>query len=350
MLLNSAFFEMSKTLFGVRIPNSGPLASPENIRRIGLAAEELGFDAITAHDHVSFGRAERYHFSVGTAESVDENDRLGRPVNLFYETVACFSYLAGMTKRIRFIPAAWVLAWRHPVLLARQACTLYELSGGRVTICVTLGNFKPDFASMQVPWKLKGRIMNEYLDALKHILNDVTTVSFRGDSISISDLDFNPRSKSIPIWVAGTSSKSYQRIAKYAVGWLGGGESPEDYERSLPQLSEELKKCNRSLTEIEVGRQTFLRIGNSFDEAYKEAFHTMAGFYGGKEFEGESDALTRKATKNSFVGTPSDIINVTQRYLNAGVKFHDARLVAGNIDEALRMMTTFSKEVIPSFR
>jgi alkanesulfonate monooxygenase SsuD/methylene tetrahydromethanopterin reductase-like flavin-dependent oxidoreductase (luciferase family) len=341
---------MPRVQFGVRIPNSGPLASPENIRRIGLAAEELGFDAITAHDHVSFGRAERYHFSVGTAESVDENDRLGRPVNLFYETVACFSYLAGMTRKIRFIPAAWVLPWRHPVLLARQACTLYELSGGRVTICVTLGNFKPDFASMQVPWKLKGRIMNEYLDALKHILNEETTVSFNGNSINIADLDFNPRSKDIPIWVAGTSSKAFPRIAKYALGWLGGGESPEDYEKSLPQLSEELRQYNRSLSEIDVARQTFLRIGKSYEEAYKEAFKTMAGFYGGKEFEGESEALIRKATKNSFVGTPSDIIKVTQRYLDVGVKFHDARLVAGSLDEALRFMAAFSKEVIGSFR
>jgi alkanesulfonate monooxygenase SsuD/methylene tetrahydromethanopterin reductase-like flavin-dependent oxidoreductase (luciferase family) len=341
---------MTKVLFGIRIPNSGPLASPENIRKVGLAAEELGFDAITAHDHVSFGRAERYHFSVGTAESVDENDRLGRPVSLFYETMTSFSYLAGMTKRIRFIPAAWVLAWRHPVLLAKQASTLYELSGGRMTLCVTLGNFKPDFGSMNVPWKLKGPIMNEYLEALKHILNDETTLSFKGNFISISDLDFNPRPKNVPIWIGGTSSKAYQRIAKYAVGWLGGGESPEDYQKSLLELSDELKKYSRSLSEIDVGRQTFLRIGKSVDEAFREAFKTVVGFYGGKEFEGESEALVRKATKNSFVGTPSDIVKVTQRFLDVGVRFHDVRLVAGNIDEALGLMRIFSREVIGSFR
>lgn len=340
-----------KVAFGIRLPNSGPLASPENIRRIGLEAENLGFDAVTAHDHVSFGRAERYHFSLGTAERVDENDRLGLPVNLFYETVTSFAYLAGMTKRIRFVPASWVLPWRHPVLLAKQASTLHELSGRRLILCVTLGNFRPDFASMNVPWKFKGRILNEYLEAVKQILdsNNKGTVSFKGGFTDISDLDFNPRPKNMPIWVGGTSSKSHERIAKYATGWLGGGESPEDFEKSAPELNEVLKKYNRSLSELDIGRQTFLKFGKSTDEAVKGVFKTVVGFYGGKEFAGEAETLVKKGTKNSFVGTPSDIIRVTQRYLDVGVKFHDVRLVANSIDEALDMMKVFSNEVIPSF-
>ncbi len=340
-----------KVAFGIRLPNSGPLASPENIRKIGLEAENLGFDAVTAHDHVSFGHAERYHFSLGTAEKVDENEKLGLPVTLFYETVTSFAYLAGMTKRIKFIPASWVLAWRHPVLLAKQACTLYELSGGRLIFCVTLGNFRPDFASMNVPWKLKGRILNEYLEALKHILDKKSEgpVSFRGDYVQISDLDFNPRPKSMPIWVGGTSSKAYERIARYATGWLAGGEAPEDFEKSVPELSEVLKRYNRSLSHIDIGRQTFLKLGNSTDEAIKGVFKTVVGFYGGKEFAGEAEALVKKGTRNSFVGTPSDIIKVTQRYLDVGVRFHDVRLVGSTIDEALGMMKVFSKEVVPSF-
>lgn len=341
-----------KVAFGIRLPNSGPLASPENIRKVGLEAENLGFDAVTVHDHVSFGHAERYHFSLGAAETVDENEKLGMPVTLFYETVTTFAYLAGMTKRIKFIPASWVLPWRHPVLLAKQAVTLSELSGGRLIFCVTLGNFRPDFASMNVPWKLKGRIMNEYLEALKNILDKTKEgpVSFKGDYANISDLDFNPRPKNMPIWVGGTSSKAYERIAKYATGWLGGGEAPEDYEKAMPELSEVLKKYNRSLSDLDIGRQTFLKLGKSTDDAIKGVFKTVVGFYSGKEFVGEAEALVKKGTKNSFVGTPSDIIKVTQRYLDAGVKFHDVRLVGSTIDEALDMMRVFSKEVVPSFK
>jgi alkanesulfonate monooxygenase SsuD/methylene tetrahydromethanopterin reductase-like flavin-dependent oxidoreductase (luciferase family) len=43
---------MSGLTFGVRVPNSGPLASIDNIVRAAKEAEALGFDAIWVHDHV----------------------------------------------------------------------------------------------------------------------------------------------------------------------------------------------------------------------------------------------------------------------------------------------------------
>ena len=341
---------MKKVLFGIRVPNSGPLASIENIKKIAVEAESLGFDSLEAHDHVSFGRNERYHFSGGTAEQVDENERRGVPVTTFYESVTLFSYLAGLTHRIRFVPSAWVLPWRHPVLLAKQAVTLHELSGGRLVFCVTLGNFRPDFNSMGVPWKLKGRIMNEYLDVLRQIFSGEKTISYKGNYISISDLDFYPRPKNLPIWIGGTSSKAYERIAKYGTGWLAGGESPEDYRTALPELGEKLKNYNRTLEEIELGHQTFLRLGSTTDNAFKEARHTISGFFGGKEFADTTEQLIQRAFKNSFVGSPSDIVSVTQAYLDVGVTFHDIRLVAADIDEAITMIRNFEREVLRSFK
>ena len=43
---------MNKISFGVRVPNSGPLSSIDNIVKATRAAEEMGFDAIWVHDHV----------------------------------------------------------------------------------------------------------------------------------------------------------------------------------------------------------------------------------------------------------------------------------------------------------
>ena len=40
--------------FGLALPNSGPLASPGNIRRVAEEAEALGFDALLVHDHISY--------------------------------------------------------------------------------------------------------------------------------------------------------------------------------------------------------------------------------------------------------------------------------------------------------
>ncbi|MGI0080165.1 MAG: LLM class flavin-dependent oxidoreductase, partial [Nitrososphaerales archaeon] len=95
--------------FGVRLPVSGPIASADSIVQTGLAAERLGFDFVTVHDHIERGFHERYHFAVGTVEAVDSS----KEVTNFFESIATLSFLAGMTKRIRFVPAALVLPVRN---------------------------------------------------------------------------------------------------------------------------------------------------------------------------------------------------------------------------------------------
>ena len=57
---------MHKISFGVRVPNSGPLSSIENIVKATRKAEELGFDAIWVHDHVVWSsEMHRHHISSG---------------------------------------------------------------------------------------------------------------------------------------------------------------------------------------------------------------------------------------------------------------------------------------------
>jgi len=132
-----------KPVFGVRLPNSGPLASSEALRKIAGAADQLGFGAVTAHDHVTLGPGEKHHFSDGTAEKLEELESRGVPTSTFYETVSMLSYVAGITERVKPIPTCWVLPWRHPVLFAKQAATLHELSGERLIFCAAIG--KPSF-------------------------------------------------------------------------------------------------------------------------------------------------------------------------------------------------------------
>ncbi|TLX99263.1 MAG: LLM class flavin-dependent oxidoreductase [Thaumarchaeota archaeon] len=67
----------------------------------------------------------------------------GVPTSTFYETVSLLSYVAGITERVKPIPTCWVLPWRHPVLFAKQAATLHELSGERLIFCAAIG--KPSF-------------------------------------------------------------------------------------------------------------------------------------------------------------------------------------------------------------
>ena len=57
----------AKITFGIRVPNSGPLASPESIVQVAREAESLGYDSIWVHDHLTWTEEiHRTHISSGS--------------------------------------------------------------------------------------------------------------------------------------------------------------------------------------------------------------------------------------------------------------------------------------------
>ena len=101
---------MNKISFGVRVPNSGPLSSIENIVNAAKSAEELGFDAIWVHDHVVWSsEMHRHHISSGAAEALTDTQDAN-----FFEATTILSYLAAETKKIVLGVACLVMPCRNP--------------------------------------------------------------------------------------------------------------------------------------------------------------------------------------------------------------------------------------------
>lgn len=349
-----------KINFGVRLPNSGPLALAENILKIGEAADRHGFNALTTHDHVTHGYGERYHNSGGFADVVDEQSKAGLPVTNFYETIATLSVLAGKTESVRLIPCSAVLPWRHPVLFAKQLVTLHELSGGRAVLCGCIGNIANDFKAMNVNYKLKGRIMNEYLEVLKLILSDSREVSFEGRFVRFPKFEFDPKpSRKLPIWIAGYfGDKAFERVAKFGDGFLAGQNYPEAYRDGVPKLMQYLKQRGRDINEIEVGGQNFLCLMKDGNEARKRSQYTIECFFHGPEFDvpdpnnpGKTsrEVMMTRTVNGAFVGSPDEVIKKADEYAANGVRFIEMRLMARTVSDATGMLDLFATQVMPSF-
>ena len=67
--------------FGVILPNYGPDATPDAIRRIAELAEELGFDSVWATEHIIVG-----------PEAVD-------PYGRVYDPLVTLGWIVGWTER-----------------------------------------------------------------------------------------------------------------------------------------------------------------------------------------------------------------------------------------------------------
>src|SRR2546423_4042 len=109
---------MNKISFGVRVPNSGPLSSIENIVNAAKSAEELGFDAIWVHDHVVWSsEMHKHHISSGAAEALSDTQDAN-----FFEATTMLSYLAAETNPKPFKkphPPVWIGGWMK--LAAKRA-------------------------------------------------------------------------------------------------------------------------------------------------------------------------------------------------------------------------------------
>jgi len=182
--------------FGIMLPHSGALAGVDAIRRVALEAEDLGYDSVWAHDHITYDTDWFLHRGSGLFEQCQ-----GLEPN-FYESLSTLTYVAGITQRVKLGTAILVLPLRDPRVLARQAITLQALSKGRLLLGVGIGDYPRDFRVMGIPYENKNALTDEYLEALTVAFRG-GNVSFRGSTVSFENAAYFPKVPPIPILYGG---------------------------------------------------------------------------------------------------------------------------------------------------
>jgi len=171
---------------GVNVPNFGPGTNPDVLRRWALTVEGLGFDLLMVSDHI--------------AVTPDVAEQYPAP---FYEPFTTLSWLAGLTRGIRLGTTVLIVPYRHPLLIARMAANLNDLSGGRLVLGVGVGWAREEFGALGVPFRDRGRLTDEYLRAIRAAWQDET--------------DY--RSGHIPLWIGGNSDAALRRAVRLGDAW-----------------------------------------------------------------------------------------------------------------------------------
>ncbi len=182
-----------------------PEAGGDDILRIAQKADELGYHYLTVPEHIFIPQ------------------EMGEIMGPRYpEALAAASFLAGSTKRIRILTYVLVLPYRNPVLLAKQIATLDFLSGGRFTLGTAAGHMESEFEVLNVPYKERGAVTDEYISALKELWTSPEP-SFQGRYVRFENIVFEPKpvqKPHPPILVGGNSRPAMRRAANLGDGWL----------------------------------------------------------------------------------------------------------------------------------
>src|SRR5262249_57190450 len=162
------------------------------------------------------------------------------------ETLVTMSFLAGATRRIRFITSVMIAPYRNPVITAKMLASLDVLSQGRVIVGLGVGWMKEEFDNLKAPlFSERGRVTDEYIKAFRELWT-TDNPSFQGKYCSFSDIIFLPKpvqTPTIPIWIGGHSKQAVRRAAEVGDGWhpIGGVSAisfgPQDGGRGLGMLA-----------------------------------------------------------------------------------------------------------------
>jgi probable F420-dependent oxidoreductase len=223
---------------GVILPNFGEGSSPDGIRRVAEAAEELGFDSVWATEHILVG-----------AEAVE-------PYGRVYAPLVTLAWLAGLTERVALGTSIVLAPLHHPIHLAKETATLQEISGGRLILGVGMGWHESEFRFLGVPFRGRGRRGEEAIRALQALWGGER--SFRGDLWSFEDATFAPLPSPEPeIWVGGSSAAAIRRARQLGV-WHPSRGSDADHVRRVKERHPDLRVVPRTRPEL-VGQ--FLEAG-----------------------------------------------------------------------------------------
>lgn len=199
-----------------------PAAGVAELVQVTQACEAAGFDYVAVCDHLAVPAAQ--------AEAMSTS---------WWDTIATLSYLAAVTERVRLLSHVYVLPYRHPLVAAKAWATLDALSGGRAILGVGAGHVEGEFASLDVPFAERGRLLDEAIDAVRSALADEHP-NHHGERWRFDGVAQRPRPVhgTVPIWVGGSSKPAMRRAAERGDGWLpqgppeGGMAAGIDYVRS----------------------------------------------------------------------------------------------------------------------
>ena len=184
---------------GIGLPNAVADVTGDQLTGFARRAEAQGFSSLGTIDRIVYGN---------------------------WAPLIALAAAATVTERIELMTTVMLGPLRlNPVQTAKQALTVNQLSGGRLTLGLGLGARGDDYEISGVENKDKARKFEAMLDEVER---------------TFADERIGPRSAGVPrILIGGHADVSFRRAARYGDGWIAGGAPPDQY----AEMAEQARKA-----------------------------------------------------------------------------------------------------------
>jgi probable F420-dependent oxidoreductase len=273
------------TRYGVFLPSfaaSAPV-DPRRLQRVATRAEKLGFAHLWVGDH--------FVWNVG-----------------MLAPLAVLAHVAAVTERIGLGTGVYLLPLRHPVVAAKDVASVDVLSGGRLILGVGVGGESAEeYAAVGVELDRRGERIDESIAQLRSLLaQEAKPLPGAFTSVPPVTLAPPPAQPRVPLWVGGRAQAVVERAAATGDGWFPVWVSPRRYR----EAREEIVARRGGADGFAFALNIFTAVGADREAARAVLAGHMQSAYG-LPFE--------KFEKYAAFGSPDDVAEVLEGYLQAGV-------------------------------
>jgi alkanesulfonate monooxygenase SsuD/methylene tetrahydromethanopterin reductase-like flavin-dependent oxidoreductase (luciferase family) len=303
--------------FGVA---NGPRGDWRALAEFVAAMEELGYDSFWSSDH---------------------------PV----PSAGCWTTLAGLaatTRRIRLGSLVACIYYQNPVVLARTALDVDQMSGGRLVVGLGIGDIEREFAQMGIPWgstRDRQEALDEAIGLLRQLWGDAPAAPpGKHFAVDVPPLPGGPAQRPrIPLLIAGGGERvTLRQVAQHADAsnfgehaYTGGVQGEQAIRSRIETLGRHCATFGRPLESV-------LRTHTTYPLVIAESPEAVAG-----KVDRFLPAWVRDITRETIVAaTPAEAVAHYGRLVRAGFQYFIA-FVYGNDLETIRLL---AERVVPEVR
>jgi alkanesulfonate monooxygenase SsuD/methylene tetrahydromethanopterin reductase-like flavin-dependent oxidoreductase (luciferase family) len=228
---------------GIGLPNPVPGTPGRTLVEWARRAEELGFSTLATIDRIAYPS---------------------------YESLIALSAAAAVTDRIELLTNVVLGPTRNPVLLAKEAAGVDQISKGRLTLGIGVGGRPDDFAATGQSFRERGKRWDGDLEIIHR--------AWAGELVegALKPVSPTPVRGTVPILGGGTADQAIARAVKWGIGWTAGGSGPDRAGPIAERVREAWKAAGREGRPRIVCLQYFA-LGDQADE---RAAAYLGDYYG----------------------------------------------------------------------
>ena len=302
---------MAQVQFGLSVPIRNPdLPRQEFLSGIHTALDTINghFDGVWLADHVQFGDS------------------------ALFEGWTMLTYLAAVRPELRYGHLVLCQLFRNPALLAKMAATFQYMSQGKFILGIGAGWAEEEAKAYHLPFPSPGQRVSELEEQLQ-IINAMwrgDNVTFEGKYHQVTNANCLPHPDPIPpILIAGSQPRMLRLIARYADWW---NTIVQDLDKAKEQLKALDDACEAVGRDPKTLRRTVI----------------ISAYCAPTEQKVKELTVNQQASSfgPGFVGTPSQVVEQLQPFVEAGFDYFMIR--AGNIPHDFTTLELLAHEVLPA--